>query len=30
MATRLKKRKLSEMEGDNELTKFVKNETTIS
>ena len=30
MATRLKKRKLSEIEENNELSKYVKDETTIS
>lgn len=30
MATRLKKRKLSEIEDNNELSKFISDETTIS
>ena len=30
MATRLKKRKLSEIEENNELSKFLKDETSIS
>ncbi|MFO0131474.1 MAG: hypothetical protein ACK52J_02825 [bacterium] len=30
MATRLKKRKLSEIEENNDLSKYVKDETTIS